>query len=199
MQKFLASEFGNDLGNKLSELQKRKLQILVGKITGKSNSQIKTLTKTILPRIALYKVLQEEFAEQEKAYAAVEKYMNTVVGPKLARQYSRLEFIPGCFNIFFRGIMAGVVSKSDNWVTEIVKNDKSSLEYNITGCLWYDACVENGCPELCKIFCDIDFIIYGSMKKVKFVRSGTLGTGSECCDFRYLNEKKRAKQEYART
>lgn len=65
-----------------------------------------------------------------------------------------------------------------------------AYQYNITKCLWYDACVENDCPELCKIFCDVDNVIYGSMQKVKFVRKGTLGTGSECCDFCYLNRKK---------
>ena len=51
-------------------------------------------------------------------------------------------------------------------------------------------CVENDCPELCKIFCDVDHVIYASMKKVKFIRTGTLAAGDKACDFRFLNKKK---------
>ncbi|WP_333860777.1 L-2-amino-thiazoline-4-carboxylic acid hydrolase [Clostridium sp.] len=190
MQQFLIKEFGQSLGNKIYDLQQRKLQTILELTTGKSNNQMITLTKTILPKISLYKVLQEELGEQKKAYDTLEKYMLTIVGPKLNKQYSMLEFIPGYFYMF-RKIMASTVNKSDNWVTEVMKNDSTSVEYNITKCLWYDACVENDSPELCKIFCDVDHVIYGSMKKVKFIRTGTLGTGNKCCDFCFLNKKKR--------
>jgi hypothetical protein len=189
MQQFLTNEFGQSLGCKIYDLQQRKLQTILQLTTGKSNNQMRTLTKTILPRISLYKVLQEELGEQKKAYDTVEKYMLTIVGPKLKKQYSMFEFIPGYFYMF-RTIMSGTVNKSDNWVTEVIKNDSTSIEYNISKCLWYDTCIENDCPELCKIFCDADYVIYGSMKKVKFIRTGTLGTGNKCCDFCFLNKKK---------
>lgn len=189
MQQFLINEFGKSLGNEIYDLQQRKLEAILGLTTGKSDNQMRTLAKTILPRISLYKVLQEKLGEQKKAYDTVAKYMLTIVGPKLNKQYSVLEFIPGYFYMF-RKIMAGAVNKSDNWATEVIKNDSTSVEYNITKCLWYDACVENDCPELCKIFCDVDHVIYDSMKKVKFIRKGTLGTGSKCCDFCFFNKKK---------
>ncbi|SMC22207.1 L-2-amino-thiazoline-4-carboxylic acid hydrolase [Clostridium acidisoli DSM 12555] len=189
MQQFLINEFGQSLGNKIYDIQQKKLQTILELTTGKSNNQMITLNKTILPRIALYKVLKEELGEQKKAYDTVEKYMLTIVGPKLNKQYSMLKFIPGFFYMF-RKIMLNVISKSDNWVTEVIKNDSISVKYNITKCLWYDACVENNCPELCKIFCDVDHVIYGSMKKIKFIRTGTLGTGNNCCDFCFLNRNK---------
>ena len=193
MEKFLINEFGQNEGNRIYALQQKKLQEILGRTARKSRSQMKTLTKTILPRVSLYKVLQEEYGEEKKAYDTVEKYMFTVVGPKLGKQYSMLECIPGFFYIFFRRLMAAVVSKSDNWVAEITKNDSTAVEYNITKCLWYDACVENECPELCKVFCDVDHVIYGSMKKVSFTRNGTLGTGQECCDFCYAYKKSERK------
>jgi hypothetical protein len=189
MQQFLVKEFGKDLGNRIYDLQQKRLQTIVGLTTGKSNNQMLTLTKTILPRISLYKILVEELGEQKKAYDTVEKYMFTIVGPKLNKQYSMIEFIPGYFYMF-RNLMAGNVKKSDNWVTEVIKNDSQSIEYNITKCLWYDACVDNNCPKLCKIFCDVDHIIYDSMKKVKFTRTGTLATGYKYCDFCFSNKKK---------
>lgn len=187
MKQFLINEFGQNLGNRLYYLQKKKLQTILELTTGKSNKQMITLAKTILPRISLYKVLQEEFSEKKKAYDTLEKYMLTIVGPKLNKQYSLLEFVPGYFYIF-RKIMAGTVNNSDNWITEVIKNDCTSVAYNISKCLWYDACVENDCFELCKIFCDVDHVIYGSMKKVKFIRKGTLATGNSFCDFCFLNK-----------
>ncbi|WP_102398916.1 L-2-amino-thiazoline-4-carboxylic acid hydrolase [Haloimpatiens massiliensis] len=189
MKQFLLNEFGDSLGNKIYNMQQRKLQTILGLTVGKSNSQLRTLEKTILPRIALYKVLEMELGEQKKAYSLVEKYMFTIVGQKINKQYSAFEFIPGFFYIF-RKIMISTINKSDNWITEVVKNDNTSVKYNITKCLWYDACKENDCPELCKIFCDTDHIIYSSMKKIKFIRTGTLGTGNKCCDFCFLNKRK---------
>lgn len=37
MNQFLINEFGENLGNKIYNLQKRKLQTIVGLTTGKSN------------------------------------------------------------------------------------------------------------------------------------------------------------------
>ena len=37
--------------------------------------------------------------------------------------------------------------------------------------------------ELTKIFCENDERIYGRLKGVKFIRTGTIGTGAEKCDF----------------
>lgn len=189
MRQFLVNEFGESLGNRIYDLQQRKLQVMLGMTMGKSNNQMLTLKKTILQRISLYKVLQEELDDQKKAYDIVEKYMFTVVGPKLNKQYSMLERIPGFFFIF-RRLMVSMIIKSDNWAVKIIKNDNTSVEYNITKCLWNDACVESGCPELCRIFCDTDHVIYDSMKKIKFIRKGTLGTGNKLCDFCYFNKKK---------
>lgn len=126
MQQFLRDELGQSLGNKIYDQQQRKLQTILELTSGKSHNQMKTLSKTILTRISLYKVLQEEFGEQKKAYDTVEKYMLTIVGPKLKKQYSMLEFFPGYFYIF-RKIMTGVVQKSDNWVTQVIKNDSISI------------------------------------------------------------------------
>lgn len=189
MHKFLINEFGEDSGNKIYNMQQKKLQEILRSTSGKSKSQLRTLEKTILPRVALYKVLEENLCDQKKAYSVVEKYMLTVVGQRINKQYSALELLPGFFYIF-RKIMVGTINKSDNWTTKIVKNDDISVKYNITKCLWYDACRENDCSELCRIFCDTDHIIYDTMKKIKFVRKGTLGTGSGCCDFCFLNRKK---------
>lgn len=34
-------------------------------------------------------------------------------------------------------------------------------------CLWYTACIENNCEELCRLFCDVDNVTYGGLKKTR--------------------------------
>lgn len=55
-------------------------------------------------------------------------------------------------------------------------------------CLWHTACVENGYPELCPLFCDVDNVTYGGLKKLGFSRTQTLGYGGDCCDFHFFRK-----------
>lgn len=67
IKKYLISELGEDKGNKLFTKQEKVLKEIISSIKDKSKNQRKTLINTILPRIALYKALKEEFQE-EKVY-----------------------------------------------------------------------------------------------------------------------------------
>ena len=77
-----------------------------------------------------------------------------------------------------------MVRKSDLWQTA---QEKGKNYFNVTmkKCLWHDACVENDCPDLCRLFCDVDNITYANLKKLKFSRTKTLGYGNDCCDFHF--------------
>ena len=54
---FLIEQYGNDRGIALFEKQEKILGTLIENTKDKSENQMKTLTQTILPRIALYKAL----------------------------------------------------------------------------------------------------------------------------------------------
>ena len=58
---------------------------------------------------------------------------------------------------------------------------KDYFDVTMKKCLWHTACVENGCEELCPLFCDVDDITYGGLKKIGFKRTKTLGYGGDCC------------------
>ncbi|MCI5975212.1 MAG: hypothetical protein MRZ13_03930 [Clostridiales bacterium] len=57
---FLNEEFGTENGSMLFGKQEKILHDLIGNTKNKSESQMKTLIQTILPRIALYKTLRED-------------------------------------------------------------------------------------------------------------------------------------------
>ena len=65
---FLIEEFGVDSGNTLFEKQEKILNEIIKNTKNKSKKQMETLIQTILPRIALYKALKEEFDEDLVCY-----------------------------------------------------------------------------------------------------------------------------------
>ena len=92
---FLIEEFGNEKGNELFEKQAKLLNEIIQSTKHKSKSQMKTLTQTILPRIALYKVFLKEELSEETSYEYIRKYMlNKIAAPKHA-QMKKMEKVPG--------------------------------------------------------------------------------------------------------
>ena len=71
----------------------------------------------------------------------------------------------------------------------VQKCGKDYFDVTITKCLWHTACAENGCEELCRLFCDVDDITYGGLKKIGFTRTKTLGYGGDCFDFHFFRKK----------
>ena len=57
---FLIQTFGRSRGGSLFSRQEKMLDRLIKTAANRSKNQMKTLVQTILPRIALYKVLQTE-------------------------------------------------------------------------------------------------------------------------------------------
>ena len=57
----MIEEFNQNKGDELFIRQEKILSELIENTTNKSKKQMKTLIQTILPRIALYKVLLEDY------------------------------------------------------------------------------------------------------------------------------------------
>lgn len=167
--------------------QQNELQKLISEIRGKTKQQRKTLTKTILPRIALYRILQTSMTKEE-AYDVVNDYLQTRVCVKMIKQYRRLEKLPNFFSIY-RAVFSHIVLHNDNWKAECLFSNSNEFQINIYGCLWYDACVENGCAELTSAFCACDDTMYNCLHKMQFSRSGSIGRGNKLCDFRFTRNK----------
>ena len=62
---FLIQTFGGSRGGSLFSRQEKMLDRLIKTAANRSKNQMKTLVQTILPRIALYKVLQTELPAGE--------------------------------------------------------------------------------------------------------------------------------------
>ncbi|MCM1230861.1 MAG: L-2-amino-thiazoline-4-carboxylic acid hydrolase [Ruminococcus flavefaciens] len=180
---FFIQEFGEQKGNTFFEKQESLFQSLIEQTKGKSKSQMKTLTQTIMPVIAMYQSLAEFVSEKEAALHIVRKYMIDVVAADKNKSMTNMEKVPGFFYIY-RKIFLKVMRTSDLW-NSTQKCGKKCYDVTITKCLWHEACIENGCPELCQLFCDVDDVTYGGLNKIKFSRTQSLGCGGDCCDFHF--------------
>jgi hypothetical protein len=184
INKFLIQQYGDQKGSQYFLKQEQQLKSDINKINGKSKNQIKTLTNTILPRIALYNTLK--VCEPDTAISVMRKYMVDVVAYSKHSATAKMEKIPAFFYIY-RSVFLKIMKTTDLQVST-QESGKDYYNITITRCLWHDACVDYGCPELCRLFCDVDDVTYGGLNKIGFSRTNTLGYGGNCCDFHFFKE-----------
>lgn len=186
IKQFLIREFGEQKGLHYFEKQESFLQELINNMQGKSKSQYKTLAKTILPRIALYRILLNFEQNQKIVFETMRKYMIDIVAAGKHKSTAKMEKIPGFYNIY-KTVFLKIMRTTDLQVST-QEDGKKYYNITITRCLWHDACVEHGCPELCPLFCDVDDVTYGGLHKIGFSRTKTLGYGGDCCDFHFFKK-----------
>ena len=186
IKKFLIEEFGVDKGNSLFEKQEITLNELIKNTKNKSENQMKTLIQTILPRIALYKTLIKEGFSEEDVYKYMRKYMIDKVATKKHAATAKMELIPGFYSIYSKIFLK--IMRTTDLQESVQDHGKDYFDITIKKCLWHTACVENGCEKLCRLFCDVDDVTYGGLKKIGFTRTKTLGYGGDCCDFHFYRK-----------
>lgn len=186
IKKFLFEEFGKEKGTVVFEKQNGVLKELITNTKNKSKNQMKTLTNTILPRIALYKVLQKEDLPKDEVTNYMRKYMIEKIAQRKHSSTAKMEIVPGFYSIYSK-VFLKIMRTTDLQKSE-QKCGKGFFDVTIKKCLWHTACIENDCPELCRLFCDVDNVTYGGLKKIGFTRTQTLGYDGECCDFHFYKK-----------
>ena len=138
----------------------------------------------IFPSAAIY-LTAKEYIPAEKAYSIIENAAikkTTVLEDKLAKMMR----IPGMASMFVRmwdPVSRKIFGESCGFKNVFYPKEKNAYRMDIVECPYNRYFTELGCPELTKIFCENDERIYGRLKGVKFIRTGTIGTGAEKCDF----------------
>ena len=183
---FLIEEFGESKANTLFHSQEKTLDTLIENTKNKTENQMKTLVQTVLPRIALYKTLSKDSLSKEDVYAYMRKYMLDKVAAKKHASTAKMELVPGFYSIYSHIFLK--IMRTTDLQESVQSHTKDSYDVTITKCLWHTACQENGCEELCRLFCDVDDVTYGGLKKIGFTRTQTLGYGGDCCDFHFFRK-----------
>lgn len=186
IKEFLTDNLEGHAARELFARQSALLRELISNVSGKSTEQAKTLEETILPRVALYKALMGSSLPHKRARELMRSYMMDVVAAQKHAFTNKAQVIPGFFGIY-KHVFLHTMRTSDLWEST-EDHGRDYFDASITKCLWHDACVENGCPELCPLFCDVDDVNYGGLRKLGFSRTKTLGYGGDCCDFHFYRK-----------
>lgn len=186
IKNFLFSKLDTEVAQKIFDEQNNILDKIFLNAFNKTKNQLKTLKNTILPRIALYKALNNYGFSMEDSNNHMKNYMLNYIAKSKHNSMVKMEKVPGFYSLYSK-IFLKIMRKTDLQQSK-QKHDAKSFDVTITKCLWHQACIENECPELCRLFCDVDNITYGELNKIGFTRTQTLGYGGDCCDFHFFKK-----------
>lgn len=186
IKNFLFSELDTEVAQKIFDEQNNILDKIFLNAFNKTKNQLKTLKNTILPRIVLYKALNNYGFSMEDSNNHMKNYMLNYIAKSKHNSMVKMEKVPGFYSLYSK-IFLKIMRKTDLQQSK-QKHNAKSFDVTITKCLWHQACVENECPELCRLFCDVDNITYGELNKIGFTRTQTLGYGGDCCDFHFFKK-----------
>ncbi len=145
----------------------------------------------IFPAIAVYKTLVRHGMEKEAATDVVRQFFVKICGI-MFKPVSWYQHIGGNYHRYPAGMVknslrdfspdAGFEYRMPEKVNPAV------ARFDIVSCPYYAMCRKYHCIELNPAFCDSDDAKYGNLhKNLKWARTGTIGKGASCCDFRIID------------
>lgn len=164
-------------------------RILMKRYKNVPKGETRHLYNTILPRMAMYKALQEKMTDQE-AMTLLDKTVKSEC-TKVGTLLRKITALPGMSRLFmwlFSKMIKNMFGSKNGFKQVFHENSPSRLRVDILQCPYCKYCVENDCPELIHTFCDSDVYCYGNLSHIRFERTQTLGTGGDYCDFKFTRE-----------
>ena len=149
----------------------------------------KHLEQNILPALAFYQVLQIEKGDQTAALVEVELLLQaSAVRSGLRKMIAALHYLPEPYR-FFQPVVRAAMQfgfPAAGWETEWIEDSGQRMAFNIQRCFYLNTLTAYGAPELTRLFCHMDDVVYEALPpSIQWERTGTLGRGDGMCDFCY--------------
>ncbi|MDO5725901.1 MAG: L-2-amino-thiazoline-4-carboxylic acid hydrolase [Tissierellia bacterium] len=138
--------------------------------------------RTIVPKLALYKTFINFGYTKEESKELVRKFV--IENSKKANRLLDKAFKIPKFNKLFRFAFNKTMKGDEVWEWQLKRSDDEEFAFDITKCLWKETCDFLKYPEMCELFCSADDIFF-DVDKMEFIRTETLGTDGEKCDFKF--------------
>ena len=138
--------------------------------------------------MAYYKALRGEGINQNEALEYVRNETHKAANVQ-KEEMKKLGSMPFAYTIYRLGVKKHMRKNfpDDGWTTEWVKCNGKEIHFNLHNCIYWELTKMYDCPELCCVYCENDDISFsGLLPKIRFERTGTLGNGSQYCDFHFL-------------
>lgn len=184
--------FGDEKGAQIYNLSEKIYNKLCNNADYKNNKAIKFhLCANLFPTMAYYKALRKSNYNEHDALTYVRN--ETVKAAEIKKSDQAKVVNMPCAYFMYRLFIKSVMKKNfpeSGWETEWIRCDRKEIHFNLKRCIYKDLCDQEGCSELCSVYCENDDIAFsGLMPKIRFQRAGTLAKGAECCDFHFIKNK----------
>lgn len=182
-------QFGENEGRLIFEQADKIYQQLLSGADDRDHEAIQNhLQLKLFPAMAYYKALREKGIGQDEALEYVRNETHKAAEAQ-KEEMKKLGRLPFAYTIYRFGAKKHMRKNfpAQGWSTEWVKCNGREIHFNLHKCIYWDLTKMYDCPELCCVYCENDTISFsGLLPKIRFKRTGTLGTGSPYCDFHFL-------------
>lgn len=168
---------------------------LCDKYKGLSKKEKIHTERMIFPRAAIY-MQMIKYIPREEAIAMIEESVRIGVEPDRRRLHiaTKISFIRPLFFKIFRGMIGTMFNGEAGFRFAEIEADNRHYRVDVLQCPYMKYCELLGCKELTGTFCLSDDRVYGNMCGITFKRQGTIGRGSDKCDFYfYRNDQEKHK------
>lgn len=138
----------------------------------------------IFPRAAFY-LQMIRYLPREDAITLLEEAVRVGVEPdrKRLNAVTKIPFIRPLFFRIFPMLIHTMFNGEAGFQAAEKESDSRHYRVDVLQCPYKKYCELLGCKELTATFCLSDDRVYGNMSGIAFERQGTLGRGSDQCDF----------------
>ena len=138
----------------------------------------------IFPRAAIY-LQMIRYISQGEAIVLIEESVRIGVEPDRKRLHAatKIPFIRPLFFKIFNKMVGTMFNGDAGFKFEENEADNAHYRVDVLQCPYAKYCELLGCKELTGTFCLSDDRVYGDMCGIVFERQGTIGRGSNVCDF----------------
>ena len=190
---YLLSELRKKLGREQTDVLLNDAVSLCNELCGKykdlpKKEKIHT-ERMIFPRAAIY-LRMIQYISREEAIGLIEESVRIGVEPdrKRLNAVTKLPFIRHLFFNIFHKMIGALFNGDAGFKFKEIESDSRHYRVDVLQCPYMKYCELLGCKELTSTFCLSDDRVYGNMCGIAFERHGTIGRGSDKCDFSfYLN------------
>ncbi len=140
--------------------------------------------RMIFPRAAIY-LQMIQYIPREEAISLIEESVRIGVEPDRKRLHAltKLPFLRPLFFKVFRKMVCTMFNGDAGFKFAEIESDSKHYRVDVLQYPYMKYCELLGCKELTATFCLSDDRVYGDMCGITFRRQGTIGRGSDKCDF----------------
>lgn len=148
--------------------------------------------RMIFPRVAIY-LQMIKYISREEAIALIEESVRIGVEPDRKRLHiaTKIPFFRPLFFKIFHKMIGTMFNKDAGFEFKEIETDSKHYRVDVLQCPYMKYCELLGCKEQTATFCLSDDCVYGNMCGITFERKGTIGRGSDKCDFYFYRNQRR--------